>query len=151
MMASGVADVHTEVPFLVRVINASQRDSVLRKLMVVGQAAFQPEQIMYLGNGPEGMMEPEESRNPADLPKEKIPWEEQVELTHLPEKERIEVLDMLRPHREMWDGRLGNVTATSHRIDLTPGPVLSTPIPTGPNPGQGRWSARKSSGFSLKG
>jgi hypothetical protein len=99
MMASGVAEVHTEVPFLVRVINPSQRDSVLRMGMVVGQAAFQPEQIMYLGNGPEGMMEPEESRNPADLPKEKIPWEKQVGLTHFPEQERKDVLDMLRPHR----------------------------------------------------
>jgi hypothetical protein len=78
MMASGVAEVHTEVPFLVRVINPSQRDSVLRKGMVVRQAALQPEQIMYMGNGPEGMMEPEESRNPEDLPKEKIPWEERL-------------------------------------------------------------------------
>jgi hypothetical protein len=58
---------------------------------------------------------------------------------------------MLRPHREMWDWRLGNVTATSHRIDPTPGALLSTPIPTGPDPGQGRCSARKWSGCSLKG
>jgi hypothetical protein len=41
---------------------------------------------------------------------------------------------MLRPHREMWDGRLGNVTATSRRIDLTPGarPVHAHPYLAGP-------------------
>jgi hypothetical protein len=75
MMASGVAEVHAELPFLVRVINPSQRDSILRNGMVVGKAAFQPEQILYLGNGPEWMMEQEESEDPADIPKEKIPWE----------------------------------------------------------------------------
>jgi hypothetical protein len=80
------------------------------------------------------MMEQEESKDPADLPKEKIPWEEQLGLTHLPEQERRDVLAMLRPHREMWDGRLGNVTATSHRIDLTPGacPVHAHPYRAGP-------------------
>jgi Reverse transcriptase (RNA-dependent DNA polymerase) len=79
-------------------------------------------------------MEPEESRNPADLPKEKIQWEEQIGLTHLPEHERRDVLDMLPTHREMWDGRLGNVTATSHRIDLTQGarPVHAHPYQDGP-------------------
>jgi hypothetical protein len=132
-MASGVAEVHTEVPFILRLINPSQRDSVLWKGMVVGQAAFQPEQILYLGNGPEGVMEQAELKDPADLPKEKIPWEEQVGLTHLSEKERRDVLAMLRPHREMWDGRLGNVTAKSHRIDLTPGgrPVHAHPYRAG--------------------
>ena len=36
---------------------------------------------------------------------------------------------MLRPHREMWDGRLEAVSATSHRIDLVPGarPVHAQP------------------------
>jgi hypothetical protein len=28
---------------------------------------------------------------------------------------------MLEPHKYMWDGQLGTVTATQHRIQLTPG------------------------------
>ena len=60
-------------------------------------------------------------------------WEEEVELHHLSTTERKEVLRMLRPHREMWDGRLGAVSATSHRIDLVPGarPVHAQPYRAG--------------------
>ena len=60
-------------------------------------------------------------------------WEEEVELDHLSATERKEVLRMLRPHREMWDGRLGAVSATSHRIDLVPGarPVHAQPYRAG--------------------
>jgi hypothetical protein len=36
---------------------------------------------------------------------------------------------MLEPHKSMWDGRLGEVSATKHRIDLVPGarPINSLP------------------------
>jgi hypothetical protein len=39
----------------------------------------------------------------------------------LPADERGDVLRMLEPHRGMWDGRLGTVAATTHRIAVTPG------------------------------
>jgi RNase H-like domain found in reverse transcriptase/Reverse transcriptase (RNA-dependent DNA polymerase)/Integrase zinc binding domain/Integrase core domain/Chromo (CHRromatin Organisation MOdifier) domain len=60
-------------------------------------------------------------------------WEDEVDLAHLSPIERRAVLKMLRPHREMWDGRLGKVSATSHRIDLVPGtrPVHAQPYRAG--------------------
>jgi hypothetical protein len=40
---------------------------------------------------------------------------------------------MLEPHQSMWDGHLGEITATQHRIDLIPGakPVHSQPYRAG--------------------
>ena len=54
-------------------------------------------------------------------------------MDYLAEQER-DVLATLRAHLEMWDGRLGNVMATSHRIYTTPGarPVHTHPYREGP-------------------
>jgi hypothetical protein len=43
------------------------------------------------------------------------------------------VFKMLEPHRHMWDGHLGTVQATSHRIEVTPGsrPVHCQPYRAG--------------------
>jgi hypothetical protein len=43
------------------------------------------------------------------------------------------VLRMLEPHKDMWDGHLGTVTATQNRIQLTPGaqPVHAQPYRAG--------------------
>jgi hypothetical protein len=62
-------------------------------------------------------------------------WQEEVDLAHLPPDERIEVLNMLEPHRGMWDGRLGTVSATMHRIEVVPGskPVHAQPYRAGAN------------------
>jgi hypothetical protein len=60
-------------------------------------------------------------------------WKEEVDLAHLAAAERDEVLRMLEPHRGMWDGRLGTVAATSHRIAVIPGskPVHCQPYRAG--------------------
>jgi hypothetical protein len=44
------------------------------------------------------------------------------------------VLGMLQKHRSMWNGRLGQVHSTAHRIDLIPGqkPVHCQPYRAGP-------------------
>jgi hypothetical protein len=58
---------------------------------------------------------------------------DQVNMGHLNEDDKGAVLRMLEPHKEMWDGHLGTVTATQHRIQLTPGaqPVHAQPIAQG--------------------
>jgi hypothetical protein len=42
-------------------------------------------------------------------------------------------LRMLEPHQKMWDGHLGTVSATTHRIEVTAGskPVLCQPYRAG--------------------
>jgi Reverse transcriptase (RNA-dependent DNA polymerase) len=56
-----------------------------------------------------------------------------VNLALLPPEERVEVLRMLEPHHSMWDGRLGTVSATTHRIKMVPGskPVHAQPYGAG--------------------
>jgi hypothetical protein len=56
-------------------------------------------------------------------------------LAHLLPQQRETVLQLLAKHRKMWDGRLGRVDATTHRIDLVPGakPVHSQPYRAGPS------------------
>jgi hypothetical protein len=56
-----------------------------------------------------------------------------MELAHMTPQERKNVYQILGEHRSMWDGRLGHVQATSHRIELVPGatPVYSQPYRAG--------------------
>ncbi len=50
-----------------------------------------------------------------------------MNLAHLEPHVRTEVFNVLEPHGRMWDGHLGTIAATRHRIDLQPGapPVYS--------------------------
>jgi hypothetical protein len=61
-------------------------------------------------------------------------WREDVNLTHLLAHEREKVFRVLGKHRSMWDGHLGLVHSTSHRIDLVPGakPIHAQPYRAGP-------------------
>jgi hypothetical protein len=47
-------------------------------------------------------------------------WKEDLDLAHLTAQERKTVFQMLGKHLSMWDGMLGNVQTTSHRIELVP-------------------------------
>jgi len=57
-----------------------------------------------------------------------------VDLKHLRSKERDKVRQALRPFSSMWDGKLGTITVTKHRIELKEGakPVFSQPYRAGP-------------------
>jgi Reverse transcriptase (RNA-dependent DNA polymerase) len=61
-------------------------------------------------------------------------WREDVNLTRLLPHEREKVLRVLGKHRSMWDGHLGYVHSTFHRIDLVPGakPIHAQPYRAGP-------------------
>jgi hypothetical protein len=60
-------------------------------------------------------------------------WKKDLDLAHLTPQERKNVYQILVKHRSMWDGRLGHVQTTSHRIELVPGatPVHSQPYRAG--------------------
>jgi hypothetical protein len=76
---------------------------------------------------------PVPSEGEVDASKETRTLADQVNLGHLNEDENEAVLRMLEPHKKMWDGHLGTVTATQHRIQLTPGaqPVHAQPYRAG--------------------
>jgi hypothetical protein len=65
----------------------------------------------------------EHKKNPpsAERAQDVAAWQDEVDLAHLPPDERVEALLMLEPHHRMWDGRLGTVAATTHRIEVLPG------------------------------
>jgi hypothetical protein len=48
-------------------------------------------------------------------------WKQYVDLAHLTLQERETVFTMIGKHRNMLDGRLGQVHTTAHRIQLVPG------------------------------
>ena len=155
-MANGVAEILPNQPFTVRVVNTSTKIRRLPKAMVLGHALPHPTAMVTLIEDPDG---PEDSsqadsdqyrnesspmeyvihRDPPPLPDrpdvDGDTWKEAVQLSHLPEADRAEILGMLEKHRSMWNGRLGQVHSTAHRIDLIPGqtPVHCQPYRAGPN------------------
>jgi hypothetical protein len=126
-MANGIADILPSQSFPVKVINTSQLERVLPKGMVLGSAMPHPKGIVALVE--EGL--PTRVERP-DVDGEL--WKEEVNLTHLTPQQRESVYQMLGKHRQIWDGHLGRVAATEHRIYLIPGakPVHSQPYRAGP-------------------
>jgi transposase InsO family protein len=137
-LANGVAEIRPHVPFKVRVINTSHRERVLPKGMILGAALPHPPQVISIaGDATEHadhqQKTPRPSEGEVDVSEETPTLADQVNLGHLNEDEKGAVLRMLEPHKEMWDGHLGTVTATQHRIQLTPGaqPVHAQPYRAG--------------------
>ena len=150
LMANGVADPIPNKPFRVRVMNLSRVPRFLPKGMVLGYAMPHPTRIVTLvGEGdlqesavvtvpdpPKDQAETSRgSPGDPDAKSEDVPpdWRDEVDLSHLEPSVRGKVLHMLSRHAGMWDGNLGTIRATRHRIDLKPGsrPVHSQPYRAG--------------------
>jgi hypothetical protein len=151
-MANGLAEILPNRIFQVRVVNASWTDRLLPKGMIPGYAMPHPTGIVsqvdkeaepLAKTVPKGLqvsLSPEDyamGMDPSHLPDrpdvEGTLWKQDVDISHLTPQEREKVLTMLRKHRNMWDGRLGQVHTTAHRIQLTPGakPAYSQPYRAG--------------------
>jgi hypothetical protein len=150
-MANGVAESLPMKPFPVRLINTSDRERKLPKGMIVGHALPHPLCIVAVVDQEDFSSLDQESsqarteaekyaamQNPPPLPDrpgiEGELWREYVNLTHLLPHEREKVFRVLGKHRSMWDGHLGHVHSTSHRIDLVPGakPIHAQTYRAGP-------------------
>ena len=63
----------------------------------------------------------EDARNAAVDQSDEVPiTADNVEL-HVDENFHPQIRNMLRKHEKIWEGRLGKITATTHRIELIPG------------------------------
>jgi RNase H-like domain found in reverse transcriptase/Reverse transcriptase (RNA-dependent DNA polymerase)/Integrase zinc binding domain/Integrase core domain/Chromo (CHRromatin Organisation MOdifier) domain/Retroviral aspartyl protease len=146
-LASGVAEILPSQPFPVRIINTSERERKLPKGMILGHALPHPTGIVALADEDDRRTPWGDAREEAPyLPNNDPPplpdrpdvdgelWRSSVDLAHLLPLDREKVFQMLCKHRSMWDGRLGHVHSTSHRIDLIPGakPVHAQPYRAGP-------------------
>jgi hypothetical protein len=106
--------------------------------MVIGSALTRPQLIITVNTVVETLLtqvhevnypaSPMETTEPAPTS-----WQDDVKLDHLGSEERQSVVRMLEPHRKMWDGHLGIVSATSYRIEVTAGskPVHCQPYRAG--------------------
>ena len=81
-----------------------------------------------------GRMQDDEDSD-EEKPTEKLPWREQVDLKHLDLALKRQVMKMLEKHEEVFEGRLGLIKSTEHRITLKPGskPVHMPPYRAGPD------------------
>ena len=61
-------------------------------------------------------------------------WRDEVNIDKQNEDERQRLNEILAAFQHMWDGRLGNINITQHRIDLKPDtkPVFQPPYRAGP-------------------
>ena len=141
-LAHGVHDAQANRPFIVRMANFSAREVVLKKNQVIGAGAPSPESVLPIDVNalfPEnkGLPTPKSEENSTksispgllsripptpdrqETPDTPLPPGslEDVQWTHLDVEQRKKVLDMLAPHANMWDGSLGEVTTSAHRID----------------------------------
>jgi Retroviral aspartyl protease len=151
-MTNGLAEILPNRIFRVRVVNASLTDRLLPKGMILGYAMPHPTGIVSLVEPeveplaktvPKGFqvaLSPEDyamGMDPPPLPDrpdmEGALWKQDVDLAHLTPQERETEFTMLRKHRTMWNGRLGQVHTTANRIQLTPGakPAYSQPYSAG--------------------
>jgi hypothetical protein len=128
-IANGVVDVVPNQPFRIRMINTSLRECKLPKMMIVGHALAHPKVIVAMvdvtHNDPPTAAKPDV---------EGLLWKEQVDLNHLLPRQREHIFEVLESHRSMWDGRLGELKATTHRIELKEGsrPFRAHPYLAGP-------------------
>ena len=68
--------------------------------------------------GADGPDKPEDTAAPEEDPDS---WEEDVHIGAEDEEVRSEVLEVMSEFKDMWTGRLRNIWATKHRIELKPG------------------------------
>eukprot|EP00171_Calliarthron_tuberculosum_P003874 IDg3874t1 len=149
-IANGIADIRPETPILVRVANFSASEITLPKNMRLGYAVPAPlnQKVMAISfEGDESNQiprepEPSDSRpsGPLDLSEStsvgaiKSPRSvDDIDLSELTLAHQKSVREMLRPFSSMWNGQLGEVKVTEHRIELLPGArsVFSQPYRAG--------------------
>jgi hypothetical protein len=163
-MANGVAVILPTQPFTVRVVNTSMKIRRLPKGMVLGHALPHPTAMVALIEDPDfsedategddtharkelSPMEYGLQKDPPPLPDrpdvEGDTWKKAVKLGHLPTADLAEILGMLQKHRSMWNGRLGQVHSTAHRIDLIPGQNQCIVSHIEQDPNHGPWNQLK--------
>ena len=147
-MSTGIADLSAKVPFLaVKIANLSRTLVTPRKNERVGHAIPAPVYVNAIscagdhanegGGGLVASVSKTSASSDGITQSETVTEEftvEHVDLSHLNNAEREEVRGLLRPFADMWNGKLGKINVTQHRIELKPGatPVHAQPYRAGP-------------------
>lgn len=122
ILANGLASSSPGVPFQVKLCNVGTATRHLKKGTVIGFAE------VY--SGPVIALVDEKPQPPAAKPPPSI---EDVDLTDAPKNLHARIRKMLDKHKIMWDGKLGSIHATVHRIETDDNtlPIHMAPYRTG--------------------
>ncbi|CAN8069508.1 unnamed protein product, partial [Agarophyton chilense] len=158
-VANGVAQFVPDKPFSVLVANLGSTPQSLVKNQVIGSVMPHPTAmvatrltaayVLGLVHSKKGEEAAVQSPNdlesqPAETEKKPVPTShdrvdpvkelEELDLGHVLESHRESLREMLREFTTMWDGSLGEINTTEHRIDLWPNtrPVAQHPYRAGP-------------------
>ena len=154
-MANGIAELEEGKSFYVWVANFSKKPQHLPKHMTIGAATSAPNIVHHNPNST-FRQPPDESVLTVTMKKLKetfedsafrheiaeqakqehteADWKDVVDIGEDSKKYKQKLISMLEKHSAMWDGHLGHIHATKHRIELTPGakPVYQQPYRASP-------------------
>ena len=152
--SNGVIEVRPGVRFDIVLANFSRTTQLLPKVMTIAYAKRNPLAILTIlknvstkleaapnlpftnaknEDNPNNEADPNEETNTKER---NTNWRDTINLEHVDDHDlRTRILTMLTKHEDMWtSGRLGEIAATEHRIELTDGtkPIRSMPYRQGP-------------------
>jgi dUTPase len=119
-VTNGLIDLPVEGTVMMLVANFSEEPLMIRRGRVVGEAE-EPPSVLVVGVDQAGSENPSSSVEAAlnDL---------ELEVS---DEERPRVLEMLKRHSKLWDGRLGQVQGVEHCIPTTGDPIRQQPYRCG--------------------
>jgi len=122
VLAIGLASIQPGVPIEVRLCNIGPKERKLKKGAVLGYAETYTGPVVATVD-----------EKPKPLPEKAPPTIEDVDLSDAPKNLHSRIRKMLDKHKFMWDGTLGSIRATVHRIETEDGtsPIHQAPYRTG--------------------
>jgi len=131
-LSNGIADIRSHQPFIVRVVNYGDSRLQLPKGTIIGHASPSTKEIVGLVTS-DTLDDRGEFPRTAPITQNDDSWIEDLKLEDLKQELRPSIIEMLRKHSVMWSGQLGELSVTTHRIDLQPGakPVYQAPYRAG--------------------
>lgn len=128
MVANGAMEMAPKIPFRVVISNLKESSLQLHKGNVVGIALPVPPGLAYPRKREEiemsdtvAALEPEVEleglQEKKDLP---TPWQDKLQIGKDFEEYRPRIVELLSAFEDMWNGRLGHVNLSKHRIQWTP-------------------------------
>ena len=151
-VANSLAEVEKDRPFQILLSNFSATERRLPKGMVVASAATNPLALVSFGGEigrriasclnivTDDVPDQPSRKNLVDssladaTESDSVDWRSQVDLSHLTNEDlKQDIYRMMSCHESMWGGRLGEISVTSHNIDLVAGtrPIMQHPYRSG--------------------
>ncbi|CAN8069585.1 unnamed protein product [Agarophyton chilense] len=145
LVANGIVQVDLGSPFWIPVSNFTDNDYQIPKNQVVATALPHHKVVVpthistaevlgltHVGDTKEELQTP--SGDQLQTAKDPESLVDELDLAHVSEQYRTKIRSMLKKYTSMWSGKLGEISATEHHIDLVPGsrPIYQPPYRAGP-------------------